>query len=409
MKVLLVHKFWRKTGGAENYFQDTAAILKANGHTVKYFSTDFPAANSADVFARDENLTLGVYENYLHGNVLQKISAIPEIIYSKKNKFIFGKLLDEFKPDMVHVFAIYTTITPSILDACAERKIPVVMSCNDYKHICPNYRLFQNGKICEACKGNKFYQATLKNCCKHSMAVSVVSSLEAYSHNYSKVVKKNVSAFLFESNFMLQKTKEFWGSNHRYELVGKPFDVNKFLPLTDNKNYILYAGRLSDEKGVDVLIKAMQHCTGVPLIIAGSGSEEENLRQLSAQLNLANITFKGNVDADEMQKLMSECSFVVIPSIWYENFPYVLAESYANAKPVIGSNMGGIPEYIEVGKTGLVYNAHNEKELAQKINLLFGDRHKQKAMGIAARKYAEEKFSKEKFYKELIKVYNLFS
>lgn len=405
MKIVLVHKFWRKAGGAENYFQDTASVLKANGHDVKVFTTDFPAANSTDDFIRDEHVVFGEYKNYLEGNLLNKLALVPEIIYSKSNKALFGKLLDEFKPDIVHVFAIFTTITPSILDACSERKIPVVMSCNDYKHICPNYRLFHNGKICEACKGNKFYNAALKNCCKHSFAVSIASSVESYAHYFSGVVRKNVSAFLFESNFMLEKTKEFWGSNYRYEFVGKPFDVKQFVPAGKNKNYILFAGRLSDEKGVDVLIKAMQYCPSIPLKIAGGGPEEENLKRLTSSLQLKNIEFKGNVGSDEMKLLMSNCSFAVIPSVWYENFPYVLAEAYAHAKPVIGSRIGGIPEYIVEGETGYTYQAQDYEELAKRISSLFADKERSDQLGLAARQFAELNFSNQVFFDRVMKVY----
>ncbi|HNR19704.1 MAG TPA: glycosyltransferase family 4 protein [Bacteroidia bacterium] len=406
MRILLVHKFWRKTGGAENYFQDTAAILRANGHVVKIFTTDFPAANSSDVFARDENVVFGEYEDYLDGNILKKLTAIPEIIYSKKNKALFGKLLDNFKPDIVHVFALFTTISPSVLNACRERNIPVVMSCNDYKHICPNYRLFHNGKICEACKGNKFYNAALKNCCKHSVGVSVVSAVESYAHHFTGVIKNNISAFLFESKFMLEKTKEFWGDKYKYEFVGKPFDVKQFAPSAQNKNYVLYAGRLSDEKGVDVLIKAMQYNHDIPLVIAGSGPEEEKLKQLVSSLQLKNISFKGIINADEIKQLMSYCSFVVIPSVWYENFPYVLAEAYAHSKPVIGSNMGGIPEYIIEGETGMVYNAYNEKELAEKINKFFANKNLIMNMGKNARQFSEDKLNARLFYERLLSVYN---
>lgn len=405
MRILLVHKFWRKTGGAENYFQDTAAILRANGHEVKFFTTDFPAANSSDVFVRDENVVFGAYENYLDGSILKKLTSVPEIIYSKKNKALFENLLDSFQPDIVHVFALFTTITPSILDACRERNIPAVMSCNDYKHICPNYRLFHNGKICEACKGNKFFNAALKNCCKHSLGVSVVSAVESYVHHFSGVVKNNISAFLFESKFMLEKTKEFWGDKYTYDFVGKPFDVKKFAPSSQNKNYVLYAGRLSDEKGVDVLIKAMQYNQDIPLVIAGSGSEEEKLKQLASSLQLTKISFKGNVQADEMKQLMSNCSFVVIPSVWYENFPYVLAEAYAYGKPVIGSNMGGIPEYIIESETGFIYNSYNEKELAEKIKQLFNDKEKTLIMGNNARVYAEAMFSTQSFFQNIMKIY----
>ena len=156
MKALLVHKFWKKVGGAEVYFQDTARILRDQGHEVHIYTTAFDAEGAMDVFQADDKTHFGKSFDYLQGGILKRISNIPKIIYSKENKEEFRQLLRKIKPDVVHVFAIYVTITPSILDACREEGIPVVMSCNDYKHICPNYRLFHHGKICEDCKGRSF-------------------------------------------------------------------------------------------------------------------------------------------------------------------------------------------------------------------------------------------------------------
>lgn len=405
MKIILVHKFWRKTGGAENYFQDTASVLRANGHEVKIFTTDFPAAGSEDVFEKTNTVVFGSYINYLEGNIFKKIRAVPGIIYSKKNKEIFSRLLDDFLPDIVHVFAIYTTITPSVLEACTERKIPVVMSCNDYKHICPNYRLFYNGQVCEACKGNKFYNAVLKNCCKHSFGVSLTSAIESYSHENTGIVKKNVSAFLFESNFMLNKTREFWGDNFQYYFAGKPFDVDKIIPSDNFSDYLLFAGRLSDEKGVDILLRAMQKIPHIKLKIAGNGLQRNALEKLASQLHLKNIEFMGNLTSEEMKNVTGKCRFMVIPSVWYENFPYTLAEAYASGKAVVASRIGGITEYVRDGETGFLYDSLNHNKLAEQIEKLYSNTESCRQMGTNARKFAEENFNRTLFYNRLSDIY----
>jgi len=345
MKVLLVHKFWKKIGGAEMYYQDTIRILKKYGHDVHAFSTMYDSGGGKDVFNVDDSVTMGHAPEYLKGDVVQKIRNIPETIYSKKNKKIFRDLLIRLQPDIVHVFAIYVTITPSILEVCSELGIPVVMSCNDYKHICPNYRLFHHGKICEDCKGGKFYKAITNNCCKHSIGVSMVSALESYVHEKRDIYRKNTSAFLFESDFMLQKTKEFW-SDHDVNLkfLGKPFDATAYTRATGFGDYLLFIGRLSDEKGVDILLKAMQKVPQAKLKIAGSGSWEAHLKKISSELMLNNVEFLGAVHGEELQNLIAHSRFIVVPSLWYENFPYVMTETFALGKAIIGSDKGGIPE-----------------------------------------------------------------
>jgi glycosyltransferase involved in cell wall biosynthesis len=404
MKILLVHKFWRKVGGAEVYFQDTARILRNHGHHVKIFTTDYNAEGSNDVYETTGDVVFGEAADYLKGNIFQRALNIPEIIYSVKNKLLFKKLLLEFKPDVVHVFAIYVTITPSILDACTEAGIPVVMSCNDYKHICPNYRLFHHGKICEDCKGGKFYKAVVNNCCKHSLAVSTISALESYSHERRNIYRKNIHTFLFESRFMMEKTKEFWNKEEvRMKLLGKPFDATAYEAHSGYENYILYAGRLSDEKGVDMLIKAMKSVPEANLKIAGEGPFRKTLEKEARGLH--NVEFLGNVEGETMKDLFRNSRFVVIPSLWYENFPYILTESFALGKAVIGSDKGGIPEYIIPDETGYVYPSDDFNALSDLIRKMWNNPEKTVGMGLKAKEYADRNFNDSVFYKRLTDIY----
>jgi glycosyltransferase involved in cell wall biosynthesis len=408
MKVLLVHKFWKKVGGAEVYYQDTMRIIKNNGHEVMAYSTMYDPGGGKNVFDIDEQtVVMGDSPDYLKGGVISKIKNIPKTIYSTSNKKQFKNLLLKFKPDIVHVFAIYVTITPSILDACSELGVPVVMSCNDYKHICPNYRLFHHGKICEDCKGKKFYKAVTNNCCKHSLAVSFVSALEAYYHEYKNIYRKNISAFLFESKFMMDKTAEFWSSHQvKMEFLGKPFDATKYIASNVTGNYILFIGRLSDEKGVDVLLKAMQQIPEAQLKIAGGGEWSSHLKTLASNLKLTNVDFLGPVFGEPLLDLIRNCKFVVVPSLWYENFPYVMTETFALGKPIIGSDKGGIPEYIIEGKTGYTYPADDFHAMATCINKLWYDDDLVIRMGKEAKIIADKTFNDEMFYKRLMAIYN---
>ncbi len=406
MKILLVHKFWKKVGGAEVYFQDTARILRDQGHEVHIYTTAFEAEGAMDVFQADEKTHFGKSFDYLQGGLLKRIGNIPKIIYSKENKEEFRQLLRKVKPDVVHVFAIYVTITPSILDTCREEGIPVVMSCNDYKHICPNYRLFHHGKICEDCKGGKFYNAILNNCCKHSLAVSAISAVEAYVHDRKNIWKGNVHTFLFESNFMLKKTEEFWGSGKaRLKFLGKPFNASRWSASYLDEGYLLYLGRLSDEKGVDILLHAMKQVPEARLVIAGDGGFRPSLESLAAAEQIKNVEFVGSKSGAELEKLFSGCRFVVVPSIWHENFPYVMMEAFARGKAVVGSDKGGIPEYIDEGVTGHVYPSNDPEKLASCIRNLWLNPTQAMQMGRNAKEYADKLFTDSAFYNRLLAIY----
>ena len=408
MKVLLVHKFYRKLSGAEMYFHDVVRILKANQHTVKIYTTNFNAEGGIDEKVTDSEVVYGTAVDYLRGGAISKMMRLPQIIYSDKNKEEFAALLKEFKPDVVHVFAIYVTISPSILDACREAGTPVVMSCNDYKHICTNYRLYHHGHICTDCKGNRFYKAITNNCCKHSIAFSIASSIEAYAYERKNIFRKNVSVFSFESKFMLNITKEFWGSEtHRSYLLGKPFDATQYDAHPDADDYLLYIGRLSDEKGVDVLLKAMALVPEAKLRIVGTGYYIDYLKDLSVKLKVTNVTFEGSKWGDEAKDFIRRSRFVVIPSLWHENFPYVITECFALGKAIIGSNRGGIPENIISGETGYVYDADNHEQLADFIRILWREKAEAVSMGMKAKKLADEAFNDSVFHKKLMGLYDL--
>jgi glycosyltransferase involved in cell wall biosynthesis len=405
MKILLVHKFWKKLSGAEMYFHDVIRILKQQGHTVKIFTTNLNAEGETDQKETSDELVYGYPVDYINGSLARRIFKLPELIYSKKNKAAIAELLDEFKPDVVHVFAIYVTLTPSILEACKKRNIPVVMSCNDYKHICTNYRLYHHGHVCTDCKGGKLYSSVLNNCCKHSLAFSIASSAEAYVHHFKNIFRKNVSVFCFESKFMKDMTNEFWGNTFKWRLIGKPFHAPAYTPSYEYDDYLLYIGRLSDEKGINILLNAMQFVPEAQLKIVGAGNERENLEKLSNDLNLKNVEFSGAKWGDEAKQVIRRARFIVIPSLWHENFPYVVTESYAIGKALIVSDKGGLPEYTFEGITGHIYPSDDSNRLSELIRMMWNNEIETVQKGKNAKKYADENFNDNVFYEKLAEAY----
>lgn len=398
MRVILAHKFFRLTGGAELFFLETGRVLAENGHDVAYFSTTHP-----------ENIPTPWNKYFIDPpaydsqSLVSRLDSMRHIIYSQKAKLSFAKLIRDFKPDVIHAFGIFTHLTPSILEAAHDADVPVVMSCNDYKHICPNYKIYDGQRLCEDCKGGRFYKATLKRCCKGSFSFSLASTLEAYIHEKKQVYDTLVDLYLFASEFMLEKTKEFWPTkNVQYEILKNPFNAKQYQPVYQG-NYALYFGRIICEKGVDHIISAAKDIS-IPIKIVGDGPDFQKLYDEVVRHNLSHIEFLGPLWGEDMNQILYGSRFVIVPSIWHENFPYVIFQAFAAGKPVVGSFRGGIPELVGTDR-GLLFEPNNDGELAGQLKSMWHDVDGCRRMGKLARDYVVTQFSDKIFYKSLLSKY----
>ncbi len=398
MRIVLAHKFFNYNGGADVFFFEVGRVLKEHGHEVAFFSTK-----------SEQNLPTE-WEGYFieapdfkSSNPLKKLDALFSIPYNKNAKKQFARLLDDFKPDIIHCFNIMTQISPSILDPAKERGIPVVMSMNDYKHICPCYKLYHDGVVCEDCKGGKFYQCLKHKCAHGSLAYSFASMLESYVHAWKHVYDK-IDLFLFASDFMADKTEEFWGKKIPRGKLMNPFKVPA-PPVYGPGEFGLYFGRLIDEKGVDVLLRAIGKTPQVPFVIIGNGPQEDELKAYANSHQIKNVEFVGPKWGDDLDAYLARARFVVASSVWQENFPYVVLQAFAAGKPVIGTRRGGIPEMV-TEERGLLYEALDADELAAKMIRLWEHPETCMAMGKSGRTYVESAFNDAAFYRNLQANYN---
>lgn len=402
MKVVMAHKFFYHRGGAEIFFLEAGSILERHGHRVAYFSSHHP-----DNLPSRYSTYFAEAPDYLHGNIFKRVLSIGKLVYSIETKRRFARLLNNFRPDLVHAFHINIHLSPSILVACAEAGIPVIMSCNDYKLICPNYKLYHHGRICEDCRGKQFYHAVLNRCCKGSRIFSFASCLEAYIHKWLGLYPDKVHTYLFASDFMARETEKFWGKgSFRWRLLRNPLIGASHSVSGECDDYILYFGRLVEEKGVDVLIKAMQYVPRVRLKIFGDGPAAAGLRVLARNLELSNIEFLEPKWGEYLHAVLDRCRFVVVPSKWYENLPYTILHAFSAGKAVIGSARGGIPELVKDGVFGLLYPAEDARVLAGKIEELWNNPGRAASMGESARKYVNKQFNEQRFYQTLMKIYH---
>lgn len=400
MRVLLVHKFFRMVGGAEVFFFETARLLKESGHEVAFLSTYHPENEGG--YSRALFIPAPDFSSAHHW---ERVRALGTAIYSREAKHATARLIGEFDPDVVHAFGIFTQLSTSVVDACNRAHVPVVMSCNDYKHICPNYKMYHHHRLCDECRNGGFYRAVLNRCCHESLAYSGASMLEAYSQRLRGSLARKVDLFLFSSRFMAEVTSRFWGeATFNWRILRNPFVPNIVSAPADGQ-YVLYFGRLIEEKGVDVLLNAASLLPGITIRIVGDGPCESALKAQAASAGLSNVEFSGALWGPAMDAALAQARLVVVPSLWHENSPYTVLQSFAAGKPVVGADRGGIPEMIDHGTRGLIYRADSAALLAEAIGQLWDDGARRQRMGVAAQEYVVAEYGAENFTESLMGAY----
>lgn len=400
MRIALAHKFYRLTGGADVFFRETERVLREQGHATLMIATGPP-----EDAAGADNVRLLDAPAYDSPSRVDQIRSLAPSIYDPAKKRRVKAELEAFGPDLLHVFAMNVHLSPAVVMAAWELDIPIVGTFNDYKHICPNYKLFHHGHICYDCKGQRFWQAVRNNCCKESVLLSGASMVEAYAHKWMRVYDR-FDHFTFSSNFLAEITSEFWkGRDFSWSQLLNPFDSRSQQPSGVYAPYGLYFGRLIDEKGVDRLVRAARMIDGFPIKIIGDGPDLEPLKRLAAQLGAGNIEFLGPRWGASLNEVLTNARFVVVPSVWHENFPYVINQSFALARPVVGARRGGIPELVRHGERGLVFEPDDIDELAAAIRSLATDEDEARRLGTNAKTWSDETFHDARRLEELTTAY----
>lgn len=360
MKVLLVNKFHYRKGGSETYYFTLAEALKACGHEVIFFAMQ-----------DEKNLPCDQEEYFVsnasvNGGIKSKLNMLLHMTYSKEAYSKMKKLLQAEQPDLVILNLVHKQITLSIIDAIKEHnpKLPIFWTMHDLIAVCPSYLMRDGGgNVCERCLGGDYSHCVKNKCIKGSTLMSILSKHEAEYIRKRKWYDQ-VDLFISPSDFhrnMLLKGK-FTTSpivTMRNPLpLGTEFELN-----VENQGYILYFGRLSSEKGVKTLIEAAKMC-GCHLVILGTGPQEEELKACSERFS--NIEFKGFQTGEALQNYVKNSKCVVMPSACYENGPYSAMEAMSMGKPLIVSNMGGLPELVEDGINGYIFDG-TAKALAESI------------------------------------------
>ncbi len=394
MKILLVNKFFYLKGGAERvFFQERDFLLKKGIKVI-----DFSMAHPQN-FVSPYSSYFVSYIDYYTNNFKDRLKYGLKFIYSFEAKKRIETLIKKEKPDIAHLHNFYHQLTPAILHPLKKENIKIIYTIHDGKLICPSYAMLDKNKnICIECRGRFFYKPILKNC-YGSKVHEILLMLEAYWHKWLRSYEK-VDLFLVPSHFYANLIS-MRISKEKIRILRNGVDLEEYIPTYQDYGYGLYFGRLSKEKGIETLLKAYKDISKLfPLKIVGTGPLENELRTKYPQAE-----FLGYKKGGELKNLVANASFVVVPSEWYENCSMAVLEAMALGKPIIASRIGGLPEQIEDGKTGLLFEMGNAEELREKMLYLWKNRNLRIEMGKEARKKAEKEFSLEKHCEELLKIY----
>jgi len=368
MKILQVNQYHYPRGGADKYFLELTQALETAGHQVAVFAMDHPK-NWPTPWSRYFVSRV----SFNNQTLKDKLKTPGRVLYSLETKRNFSRLVEDFQPDIIHVHNIYHHLSPSLLTVAKKKKIPVVMHLQDYKLICANHTLFTKGAYCERCRPNRYYQCLKNRCVKNSWSGSALAMAEMYlHHSILKIYETGVDIFIAPSYFMKEATVRFGHPAEKIQVIYNTYSP-ELLPTTDEEkiiaqDYLLYFGRLSPEKGINTLIAAAT-LTGQKTKIVGDGPEEENLKKLVKELR-APVEFLSFKNSTQLRPLIMAARAVVIPSIWGENMPLSLMEALSLGKIAIVSNIGGMPEVIKNGQTGLLFEPGNAQDLARQIKRL---------------------------------------
>lgn len=389
MRVLHVNKYLHRRGGADAYCLGLADLQRNRGLQVDFFAMSDPdnePSTYSEWFPRHAELSPP------YGGAKHRVLTAGRMIYNAQAARGMSRVLDSFQPDVVHLHNIYHQLSPSILGPVRDRNIASVMTLHDYKLACPSYRMLDHGRVCDACINGGFRQAVRRKCKDDSFISSGLLAVESAIHRRLGSYD-SVGLFICPSTFLRDTVARAGIDPGRLRVAANYVDVSGAVLKTSAGGPVLYSGRLSEEKGVDVLLGAAQRLPpGTTLRILGDGPARSELEAAAANSGGASVEFVGHVSPSSVRRHLAEASVLVIPSRWNENQPLTVLEAFAAGVPVVASEIGGLPEMIRPGVDGLLVQPNDPEQLAHALRTLMNAPEWALEMGRSGRRRAEEEF-----------------
>ncbi len=412
MRILQVNKFLYPKGGAEVVCLGLVEALRARGHEVLLFGMADernPATDDSDCFPSPIDYHAG-------RGLARKAREALRTIYGREARRGMRELLLRHRPDIIHAHNIYHQLTPAILAPARELGIPVLLTLHDYKLICPVYTFLRKGQVCERCLGRLPLPLLTSRCKDGDPVASGILFIEAALHGMLRSYQRGVSLFTSPSIFLRQKMIEGGTAPDRIvhlpnaipfpgEVLAAPFVP----PPAESTPTLIWVGRMSHEKGLATLLRALAACTHpLRLLLVGDGPEEALLRDLAKELGLGEerLRWLGRKSRDEIPPLIAAAAGSVVPSEWYENAPLSVLESLALGRPVLGSDLGGLPDMVEDGVTGWIFRAGDSNALRATLEEWASSPAERLKRGRNAYTQARERFHPEVVLDETLAIYD---
>lgn len=385
MKILQIHNFYRTRGGECGVVEAEQRLLENHGHTVVQFM--------ADSLALDD-MTFS-----------QKASTFLQIPYSFRAARNLERSLCEDRPDIAHVHNVFPMLSPAVYVILKRNSVPVVQTIHNYRFLCPNGLMYVHGRVCEACQQTGYWEAVRNRCMRGSTTTSALYAAAIAWGWRNGTFLSCIDRYISLNAFSLRKLVAAGVPEQKIRMCGN--FISHFAEAPAAKQpYALYLGRLSSEKGLLTLLAAARTVPELPIRIAGTGPLEADLRRMVREPGMDHIKIIGHVAGKAKHHLISEALCTLAPSEWYENFPLSVVESLALGTPVIASQIGGLPELIEHGQTGLLFPSSDGEALAECLRQIIRRPSDTAAMAACALAHAQVRFSPQRHLDQLLNIYS---
>jgi glycosyltransferase involved in cell wall biosynthesis len=381
MKILLCHNFYRLRGGEDRCVELLSELLTEKGHTVLPF---FKYSQSVETFGRTRRLALPI-----------------EMLYSLPSRSAIQHTVKAESPQVAYIHNLYPLISPSVLKVFRDHGIPTILTMHAYKPLCTNGLFFTKERICEKCGDGNFFHSILNNC-RNNYAESVVYAISFAIHRQLKLIEPSVDIFITPSEFLKRKLIQYGYPENKIIVIPH------FVPMVKNKavksnakDYVVFFGRLSPEKGINTLLNAAKLVPHIGIVIIGDGPLRSRVSTHIQEEKLNNVRTMGYLSGEDLLSVISGARFTIVPSESYETFGYSAIESLHLGKPVVASRIGGLPEIIEDGANGLLFKPGDPHDLAQKINDLWAKPDRINELGLNGEQKAKTQYTPERFYERL--------
>jgi glycosyltransferase involved in cell wall biosynthesis len=378
MKILVCHNRYRQRAGEEVVFDNMVRILEQRGHQV------IPVLAS--------NATLGPSLGTA-GRML--VSPFSPGSYRRVRAVVRKE-----RPDVAIVQNVFPLLSPSIYWALRHERVPVLQKIFNYRLACPAGTFFSRGKVCERCIRGNYFNGVVRACFRDSFVMSALYCLSLAVNRWLGTFRTGIDRYVVPDRFFQKKLVEAGYETSKFRRVANPFDVSEFRPEPASDGSLLFVGRLVREKGVLTLIEAARRAPGAKVVIVGDGA----LRGVVERDRPGNVSFLGPQYGEDLKRTMARARAVLVPSEWYDNGPMVVYQAFAMGKPVIASDIDGLPEIVLPGKTGWLVPPGDVEALASALREVSLDEAAARSLGLQARAWAEEHLSAERYYRDLLSV-----